>query len=551
MKKFIFFIFFISFCFSQKIDLRSFKSGKRGDKYRIWIYFKDKADSEKISVSQKAQQRRLDHGTKSDYSWYDLKVSSKYINSIQSLGLKIENKSRWLNAVSVICSQNDINIMDSLPYVKKIEPVKGFKKKYFEIGEDIHPSSRDFDYGNSQAQIEQINVHELHNQGFTGNGVRILVMDTGFDLTHHALTNINVIAQWDVINNDIQTANENDEEQDIGQDYHGTVVLSTIAANAPGELVGTAFDAEFLLAKTEDVSQEIQQEEDDYVSGLEWGEANGADVVSTSLGYLDWYNYSDMDGNTAVTTIGVDIAVSLGVVCVTAAGNSGNDDWYYIIAPADADSVISVGAVWENGEIASFSSHGPTFDGRIKPEVCARGRYTWCISGNNSTDYTQASGTSLSCPLIAGATALIIQARPTWSPMEVRESILMTSSMADSANNTYGYGIMNAAAAIEYWSTSGTNELMHLPNNYNIVAAYPNPFNPSINIEVTSIGTSIIKVSIFSFNGKFIKNLFHGNIINSTEIIQWEPDNISSGIYLVRLVNNRKESVYRKITYIK
>ena len=128
----------------------------------------------------------------------------------------------------------------------------------------------------------------------------------------------------------------------------------------------------------------------------------------------------------------------------------------------------------------------------------------------------------------------------------------MTSSMADSANNTYGYGIMNAAAAIEYWSTSGTNELIHQPNNYNIVAAYPNPFNPSINIEVTSIGESIIKVSIFSFNGKFIENLFHGDIINSTKrIIQWEPDNISSGIYLVRLVNNRKESVYRKITYIK
>ena len=541
----------ISFCFSQKIDLKSIELGKRGADYRIWIYFKDKIGSEKVNVSQEVHQRRLDHGTKSDYSWYDLKVAPDYINAIESLGLEIENESRWLNAVSVICQEFHIDSILTFPFVKKIEPVKGYKKKHFEVGEDIHPSSRDFDYGNAQAQIEQINVHELHNQGFTGIGVRILVMDTGFDLTHNALVDINVIDQLDVINNDNQTANETDDEQNINQDYHGTMVLSTIAANAPGEFVGVAFDAEFLLAKTEDVSQEVQQEEDDYVSGLEWGEVNGADVVSTSLGYLDWYEYEDMDGNTAVTTIGIDIAVSLGMVCVTAAGNEGNDDWYYIIAPADADSVISVGAVWENGEIASFSSHGPTFDDRIKPEVCARGRYTWCISGNNSTDYTQASGTSLACPLVAGAVALIIQARPTWSPMEVREAILMTASMIDSVNNTYGYGIMNSSEAIEYWSTSSIDDFNYTPSNFNILDTYPNPFNPSINIEITSMGESIIDVSIISFKGQLIKNIFHGEILNSKKIIQWKPENISSGIYLVRLMNNKKQSVYRKITYIK
>ena len=146
-----------------------------------------------------------------------------------------------------------------------------------------------------------------------------------------------------------------------------------MAANQPGSLIGPAFKSEYLLAKTEMVEQEIQAEEDNYVAGLEWGEENGAQVVSTSLGYLDWYTYEDLDGNTVVTTNAIDIAVRLGLTCVTAAGNEGNSSWYYIIAPADADSVISVGAVNVNDMLATFSSHGPTYDGRIKPEVCARG----------------------------------------------------------------------------------------------------------------------------------------------------------------------------------
>ena len=551
MRSFLFFVFFISFCLSQKIDFSTLGSGKRGDKYRVWIYFKDKADSEKISVSQKAHQRRLDHGTKSDYSWYDLKVPPKYINSIQSLGLKIENESRWLNAVSVICSENDLDSIAMFPFVKKIEPVKGYKKKHFESGKDIHPSSREFDYGNAQTQIQQINVHELHNQGYTGEGVRILVIDTGFDLSHNAFQGINVIDQWDVINDDSETANQNENEQNSNQDSHGTKILSLIAANMPGELLGTAFGAEFLLAKTEDVSQEIQQEEDDLVVGLEWGESNGADVVSISLGYFDWYEYEDMDGNTAVTTIAIDMAVSLGLVCVTGAGNWANIDWYYIAAPADADSVISVGAVNNIGEIASFSSRGPTFDGRIKPEVCAMGVSVWHVSSNNTTDYVTASGTSSSAPLTAGAIALVRQARPDLSPMQLREAILMTASISDSPNNTYGYGIIDASEALNYWSTSSISDSQIFPVSYNVLKTYPNPFNPAINIEITSVEELITDVSIISFNGHFVQNIFKGKIFNSTQTISWEPKNLASGIYLVRLINDKNQSRYKKITYLK
>ena len=546
MKSLSLYVLLISFSFSQKIDLKAFEPGKRENQYRVWIYFKDKIGSEKINATQKAHQRRLKHGSRSDYNWYDLKITPRYSSVIQSLGLKVENKSRWLNAISVICSADDLDSIVKLPFVKKIEPVKGYKKKHFEVVQKNQTFSRDLDYGDANIQIEQINVHLLHNQGLTGEGIRVLLLDTGYDLSHNALSHLNVVSQQDFINDDNQTANENNFENSINQDDHGTKILSIIAANSPGNLIGPAFGAEFLLAKTEDVSQEWQQEEDDYVAGLEWGEINGADIASSSLGYADWYSESDFDGNTAITTIAVDIAVSLGVSCVTAVGNG------YSIAPADADSVISVGAVNYLGEIANFSTRGPTFDGRTKPEVCAQGVNVWAVSTYSNSDFINIyNGTSASTPLVAGAIALLKQARPELSPMQLREAVLMTASMADSSNNTYGYGILNAALALDYWATSNIRGSRFYPDNYNVFKIYPNPFNPSINIEITSIGEPITDVSIISFSGQFVKNIFKGKILNSTKIISWEPDNISSGIYLVRFINDRNQSRYKKITYLK
>ena len=546
MKSISLFVFLIACVFSQKIDHKMFKSGKRGENYKVWIYFMDKEGSELIDISQKTEQRRHKHATKTDNTWYDLKVSPHYKNTIESKGLEVENESRWLNAVSVICSKEEIESISLLPFVKKIEPVKRYKKKYFNELEVNQSNKREFDYGDANVQIEQINAHLLHDQGLTGQGITILLLDTGYDLSHDALNHVNIVSQKDFINDDDQTANENDFEQNVNQDDHGTKILSIIAANSPGNLIGPAFDAGFLLAKTEDVSQEWQQEEDDYVAGLEWGEINGADIASSSLGYADWYTESDFDGNTAITTIAVDIAVGLGLVCVTAVGNG------YAIAPADADSVISVGAVNNLGEIASFSTRGPTFDGRIKPEVCAQGVNVWAVSGNNSSDFINIyNGTSASTPLIAGATALLLQALPTLSPMEIREAVLMTASMSDNPNNTYGWGIMDAAAALDYWATSNTTNSKVFPSTYNLLKTYPNPFNPFINIEIISFGEMITDVSIVSLNGQYLENIFQGEVVNSKKIISWNPNNLSSGIYLVRLVNDKEQKIYKKITYLK
>ncbi|MFQ6610118.1 MAG: S8 family serine peptidase, partial [Fidelibacterota bacterium] len=233
---------------------------------------------------------------------------------------------------------------------------------------------------------------------------------------------------------------------------HGTYTLSTLGGSFEGQLYGPAYNAQFLLAKTEDVSQEVPVEEDWYVAGLEWGESLGADVASSSLGYIDWYTYEDLDGQSAVTTIAVNIAIENGMVITTAAGNSGSGG---IIAPADAFEVLACGAVDSNGEIAGFSSWGPTADGRIKPDICARGVATFCADIVSPNSYREANGTSLSTPLVGGAAAVILSAHPSWTPLQVREALMMTADNVENPDNQYGWGVIDVMAAINYFNATG------------------------------------------------------------------------------------------------
>ena len=321
-----------------------------------------------------------------------------------------------------------------------------------------------------------------------------------------------------------------------------------MAGNKPGSLIGPAFDSEYLLAKTEMVVDEAQIEEDNYVAGLEWGESNGADVVSTSLGYLDWYTYEDLNGDIAVTTIAVDIAVGLGMVCVTAAGNEGNDSWYYIITPADADSVISVGAVRSNGSIASFSSHGPTYDGRIKPEVCARGYATACASPSGQ-GYTAASGTSLAAPLVGGAVAAILSAHPDWSPMMVREALMETASQSSTPDNDYGYGIIDVWDAINY---SGFESIDPdpVPLKYSLSEGYPNPFNSGVGFSLDLTSSGNLSAIVYYTEGKEVEVLFQKYLTRGEHQFIWAPKNQPAGVYFIT-ISDGFASITRKVTYLK
>lgn len=526
---------------------------------KVWVFFEDKSipsQAEKKSIIALMDENRLIRRQKvsihDSVTTFDLPVHEDYIEAVTNTGVKLQKVSKWLNAVSVIGSERQLAMLDGLSFVKKIKPVQSFRRSQPSPKPIRSKSARkaiqSLDYGNAQSQIEQINCDMVHNAGYNGEGIRILVMDTGFSLEHDVFDSLNLIAEWDFVNDDSITANQTTQEEQNNQHNHGTMVLSAMAANLPGFLIGPAFKSEYLLAKTEMVADEIQVEEDNYVAGLEWGEINGADVVSTSLGYLDWYQYEDLNGDVAVTTIAVDIAAQLGMVCVTAAGNEGNSDWYFIIAPADADSVISVGAVNSNGAIASFSSHGPTYDGRIKPEVCARGIATACASPAGK-GYTAASGTSLATPLVGGAAALILDAHPDWTPMMVREAMMQTASQANMPDNNYGYGIINVWDAINYSAFQSADSDL-VPLKYHLSDGYPNPFNSGVDFSLELEYPLNITAIIYHIDGTLMDKLLHQELPAGRHAFGWNPMGASSGVYVLSL-SDGFSTTNKKITYLK
>ena len=435
------------------ITIDNLSPGKRGDKlYHAWVYFTDKgsvSEFDRLSAKETLSKRTLKRRSKTRPSKLiddrDIPVYEIYINQIMHTGIKLRHKSKWLNAVSVSAAFSQLQKIQKYPFVKKITPVLGgIRNEPISVNITI-PPNRDPNYGPSFDQLEQINVIAAHDAGYTGEGVLVMMLDTGYYTDHEALHEEQIVAEWDFINSDGDTQNEPGDPS--GQHDHGTLTLSTLGGRMDGQLYGPAYEAEFLLAKTEDISQEVPIEEDNYVAALEWGEGLGADVASSSLGYIDWYEFEDLDGLTAVTTIAVNIAIENGMVIATAAGNYSSDG---IIAPVDAFDVISCGAVDEYGTITWFSSWGPTADDRIKPEVCARGLSTYCAFPSDTNDYGGANGTSLSTPLIGGTAALILQAHPDWTPQQVREALMMTASDPDNPDNQYGWGIIDVMAAINY-----------------------------------------------------------------------------------------------------
>jgi PKD repeat protein len=299
--------------------------------------------------------------------------------------------------------------------------------------------------------LNQINVPAAHTAGYDGSGVTLAIFDTGFRKTHQAFAQHyadgRVLGEWDFINEDGNTANEGGDQS--SQWNHGTLIWSVSGGNRDGSIYGPAYKANFLLAKTEDVASETPVEEDNWVAALEWADSAGADVITSSLGYSDWYTYADFDGNTATITLAANTAAGLGIVLCNSMGNSGPAAGT-LTAPADAFDMIAVGAVSSSGTIASFSSRGPTFDGRMKPEVCAQGVSTYSASSSGDALYTTASGTSLSTPLVAGAACLLVQARPSFTPQLIRQAFMETASRANTPDNTYGWGIINMMSALAW-----------------------------------------------------------------------------------------------------
>ena len=392
----------------------------------------------------------------------DIPIDPARVDAIRATGARIRAESRWLNAVGVEATASELRAIAALPFVRLVQPMRPASR--VDLGAE---NPIDFDggiasigYGLSQAQLVLSDIPDMHARGFTGAGVVIGVLDTGFRRAHAAFQSpehpLRVLAEWDFVRQDASTDIESGDPS--AQHQHGTWVLGMLAAYKPGLLVGAAFDAQFVLAKTADTTTDQPFEEDYYIAGLEFIEAQGADVATSSVGFSTWYSPEDLDGTTALSTQAVNIATGLGLVCVTAAGNYGHDAdplTHRIPAPADAFDVIAVGAVTADGSTWGNSTDGPSHDGRVKPEILARGASASTVSATNTTGAISMSGTSFSTPLAAASAALVLEARPGFGVADVRAALFATASdfNASGAHDPLfvrGYGIASAGRAARF-----------------------------------------------------------------------------------------------------
>lgn len=436
-----------------------------------WVFLTDKGQARERravaryshSPSPKVQARWERAGWLGDDG--DLPVCSEYVHRVEAFAGPVHRKSRWLNAVSVRLSSAEKDEVKRLAFVRRVQPVAIYRRspEHFGPAGLLRPERKSsghlLDYGASLHQMEMVQIPNLHDRGFTGEGVTIAMFDTGFRKDHQVFRTTELIDEYDFVFDD---GNVQDEPGDVEQaHFHGTATWSLVGGRRDGKLIGGAFSAGFLLAKTEFLPTETVVEEDNWVAALEWADERGADIVSSSLGYSDWYTEGDMDGRTAITSIAASAASKRGILIVNSVGNGG-DAPQTLFAPADAFGILAVGAVSPGGTIKGFSSRGPTADGRIKPDVAAQGENVLTASSLTTSGLTRSHGTSFSAPLVAGGAAVLLSAHPDWSPTQLREALMKTATRAGQPDNDYGYGLPQVAAANAFLPTNAV-EIDHTP----------------------------------------------------------------------------------------
>ena len=513
---------------------------------KYWIGFTDKLNTPySVStpedfLSPRSLERRSKQGI--TITKQDLPVDPAYVDSLRALGLSIINISKWMNGV--IVQSSDTLLMDTL---NKISFVKA-PPVIIEPGQKVmviplinkfplcnHKAS--IDYGSSDTQVKMIYGEYLHLNGYQGKGMLIAILDAGFD-------NADSISSLKNIYNNHQVIVTRDFVKDGTPFYktykHGTSIFSIIGGYLKNTMYGTAIDASFALIRTENVPSEYVIEEYNWVCGAEFADSLGADIISSSLGYSQFddpsqdHTYQDMDGKTTVASIGADIAFSKGMVVVNSAGNQGNKPWQKITAPSDAFNVITVGAVDADGTIMNFSSRGPSYDGRVKPDVCALGNAT--VSQSPDGSIKGCTGTSCSTPLISGMTACLWQANPDATNMQVVKAIRQSALQFTHPDSDYGYGIAN----FEYADHLLKDIVKTDDAKIDQVTVYPNPTNNSFTLEVLRPSDNISQQTAFiSFYDMMGRKLHDESRTLTGQLNQLSFENtgwLSSGVCLVRVV---------------
>lgn len=502
----------------------------------LWVEFSDKGSIDVTTYqssdlfSERAIDRRDKHNISLHYT--DFPIHDEYLTTLQKMDLQILKKSKWFNGV--IINTFDSKVVDSLlaqMFVVKIDTLAAnfvnttqrhsSKFESFQSEENIH--------GAAYNHIEMIGGLSLHNRGFNGQGIHIAVFDAGFGNTNelgafsHLYSNDQLLGTWDYVDGDSFVYESS---------YHGMSVLSTMAAIIDGEYVGTAPAAMYWLLKTEDPSSETLIEEYNWAIAAEFADSVGVDIINSSLGYTTFdfpsqnHSYLDLDGKTTIISQAATLAARKGMIVCNAAGNSGNKSWKYIGAPADADSILSIGAVDAEQQIAAFSSFGPSADGRIKPNVSAQGSSTAIINSNNGVSYS--NGTSFSSPIVAGMTACLWQAHYDKTNMQLIDAIIQSAHMYQSPDNQYGYGIPNFSLANALLSD---NKDINAPS----IAIYPNPAFSETTISIYTGMESNIEYVIFDLQGQLLHSDQKKWNYSTFDI---KLPRLESGVYFIKVMTN-------------
>ncbi|MEC3907715.1 S8 family serine peptidase [Tamlana sp. 2201CG12-4] len=514
-----------------------------------WVYLLDKKDvtasiANPISIlSQKAINRKALHNIPIDER--DVPVDEDYIAQLKSsTGITVKAKSKWFNAVHVRGSIVNIQALDDLSFVSHIEfadkDLNTSKTSKEKLNSKFESVFTDFNYGNAFNQIDMLNGHILHQENYTGAGMTVAVLDAGFP-------NVNIMSAFERLrstNNLLGSYDFVNREEDVytnNTSNHGTLVLSTMAGFIQDQFVGTAPDAGYFLFITEDATSETPVEESYWVEAAERADSLGVDVINTSLGYTTYdnpnysYSPSDMNGNTAYITKGANIAFEKGMLLVTSAGNSGNDSWQIVGAPADASGVLSIGAVNANGAYAFFSSKGSAAQPNQKPDVVAQGLASYVITENNTT--ATSNGTSFSSPIMAGAVTCLWQALPDKNNEEIMQLVREYASQYENPDNFLGYGIPDFEKALNAGLGFG-----NVPEDTEELIVFPSPTTGKLYISGFIDSSGLAKLYLFDIWGKKISEF---------DLNRETDDNIdlsflSSGLYILNTGENKTFKIVKQ-----
>jgi hypothetical protein len=556
MKKLLLFLFIIS-CLNI--------SGQEED---AWVFLKDKPnkvafiDSPLTMLSQRALNRRSKLNIPIDV--IDVPVDQTYFNQLKNdVNITVLAKSKWLNAVHIQGEVNDINnllsVYSFIDYIEFANKSLNLSAKPARITKSVKSNHQnkfkevltDFNYGDADTQIKMLKGDYLHEQGLTGENQIIAIIDAGFP-------NVNSLDAFKRIRDNNQILggyNFADRNDDFyTRSSHGTHVLSSIAGYIENEFVGTAPDAKFYLFISEIVESETVLEETLWVAAAERADSLGVDVINTSLGYTTYDNpnhshtYADMDGKTTFISRGAEIGASRGLLLVNSAGNSGNSTWKYIGAPADAPSVISVGAVDSSGEIVGFSSYGPTADGRIKPEILGQGANPALINFSTGQITTSSSGTSFSSPIMAGLITclngyesfLLKSSNVNLENLStyLKQSVYESADRFLNPTDQHGYGIPDFEAALNMYLTIFNVDKDLLES----ITIAPNPVQDVFEISTDNFILVDFTIEIFDVLGKKVLEKVN---INSKNV---DISFLEKGIYVLQI---SKENQHKTIKFIK